>query len=100
MLTLVKGDADTFTETIENLSSLSGYSAKLYIYTSGGVLVDTFDGTISGLTVTYDIKNEDTKGWVTGKHTLFTKLWDASDHVYTPTRTKIHVLASDVTDPS
>jgi hypothetical protein len=100
MLILTKGDADTWTETVTGLSSLSGYSAKAYVYTTGGTLVDTFTGTVSGMTITYDIKNEDTKTWATGKHNVFTKIWDTSDHVYSPFKDKIVVLNSDVVDPS
>lgn len=100
MLTIKQGDSDTLTETVTVLTSLSGYSAKLYIYTTGGTLVDSFDGVISGLTITYDILNEDTKSWTTGKHRLFTKIWDSSDHVYTPFDGKIWVQGTDVNDPS
>ena len=100
MITIYKGDADTITETITGLSSLSGYSAKLYIYSLSGTLIDTFTGTINGLTITYDIKNEDTKSYTEGTYDFFTKIWDSSDHVYTPTSGTFVVKYSVVSDPS
>lgn len=99
MLELFKGDADTLTETITGLSSLSGYSAKIYFYLNG-TLVDTFTGTINSLTITYDIKNEDTKTYTCGLYDYETKIWDSSDHVYTPSKGKIRIKQPLVTDPS
>lgn len=99
MLELFKGDADTWTETVEGLSSLSGYSAKVYLYLNG-TAVDSFSGTINGLTITYDIKNEDTKSYTCGLYDVETKIWDSSDHVYTPTRTKLRVKQPLISDPS
>jgi len=100
MITIYKGDADTLTETITGLSSLSGYSAKFYIYSLTGTLIDSFTGTINGLTITYDIKNEDTKSYTEGTYDFFTKIWDSSDHVYTPTSGTFVVKYSVVSDPS
>ena len=44
-----QGDADTFTETITGLDSLSGYSAKMYIYNKDETELDTIAGSIDGL---------------------------------------------------
>jgi hypothetical protein len=100
MITIYKGDADTLTETITGLSSLAGYSAKLYVYNLSRTLVDTFTGTPSGLTITYQILNEDTKNYTVGVYNFETKIWDSSDHVYTPTKGKFLVRNPLVSDPS
>lgn len=95
-----QGDADTLTETITGLDSLSGYSAKLYIYTKGDVEIDTISGTIAGLTIVYQLVNEDTKLYTLGKHKFETKLWDSSDHVYTPTSGTFLITKPIENDPS
>lgn len=100
IITIHQGDADTLTETITGLASLTGYTAKLYIYTQGGTEVDTITGTISSLTVTYQIVNEDSKAYTVGKHRFETKLFDSSDHVYTPTYGTFLVLEPIENDPS
>ena len=84
-INLVQGDSTTLTETVEGLTALSGYSGKLYIYTKAGTLVDTIVGTVSGLTVVYQILNEDSKQYPLGTHDFETKIWDSADHVYTTT---------------
>ena len=58
-LELFQGDATTLTETISNLSSLSGYSAKFYIKRKSGTIIDTIVGTILGMVITYNILNDD-----------------------------------------
>lgn len=100
IIKIYQGDADTLTETITGLASLSGYTGKLYIYTQGGTEVDTITGTVSGLTVTYQLVNEDTKAYTVGKHKFETKLFDSSDHVYTPTDGVFWVLKPIEEDPS
>jgi hypothetical protein len=100
LIEIHQGDADTLTETITGLSSLSGYTAKLYIYTQGGTEVDTITGTISGLTVTYQILNEDSKAYTLGTHIFETKLFDSSDHVYTPLTGTFLVTKPLKNDPS
>ena len=100
LIKIKKGDADTITETITGLSSLTGYSAKLYVYSLAGTLIDTFTGTISGLTVTYQILNEDTKTYTLGTYVFESKIWDSSDHVYTPSWGTFIVEKATVTDPS
>ena len=101
VLRIPQGDADTITEVVSNLSSLSGYTAKMYIYDSSGTLKLTETGTISGLTVTYDITNDDTKGLIAGTYWFETKVFDSSDHVYTPQLNgKLIIRAAKKTDPS
>ena len=99
MICIYQGDADTLTETITGLSSLAGYSAKLYIYDSAGTEIDTITGTVSGLTVTYQLVNEDTKLYSIGKHNYESKIFDASDHVYTTNKGKFHVKTPIENDP-
>ena len=99
-INLKQGDSTTITEVISGLSSLSGYTAKLYIYTKAGVEVDVITGTVASLTVTYIIVNEDSKVYPVGLHDFETKLFDASDHVYTPSCGKVNVEASLKSDPS
>jgi len=48
IITIRKGDSDTLTETITGISSLSGYTAKMYIYNKASTLVMTLTGTING----------------------------------------------------
>jgi len=100
LIKIRKGDADTLTETITNLASLTGYSAKLYVYNQAGTLLDTFTGVISSLTITYQILNEDTKTYALGEYKFETKIWDSSDHVYTPSYGKFIVLSALVSDPA
>lgn len=88
MIRIPKGDADTLTETVTGLSSLSGYTAKLYLYDNSGTLKLTETGTIATLTISYDITNEDTKSLAVGKYFIETKIFDAADHVYTLQRKK------------
>lgn len=88
---IFQGDADTLTETIENLDSLEGYSAKLYIVTKAGVEVDTIDGVIDGLTIEYDLVNDSTKAYPVGVHDWESKIFDESDHVYTTSHGKFIV---------
>lgn len=97
---LYQGDADTLTETITGLSSLAGYSAKLYVTDSSGTAVLTKTGTIASLTVTYDIVNEDTKGIAIGTYDYETKLYDSADHVYTPSKGKFVIMNVIEEDPS
>lgn len=99
-INLKQGDATTLTETITGLSSLTGYSAKLYIYTKAGVAVGTLTGTISTLTITYEVVNDNSKSYPIGAHNFETKIWDAFDHVYTPTSGTFNVEAVLNNDPS
>ena len=82
-ITIKQGDSDTLTETITGLSTLLGYTAKLYIETPAGVEIDTITGTISSLIITYQIVNEDSKAYTLGRNKYETKIFDTSDHVYT-----------------
>lgn len=100
IIKIFQGDADTLTETITGLSSLAGYSAKLYIWDAMGTEVDTITGTIAGLVITYQIVNEDSKLYPLGKHDYETKIWDASDHVYTPSTGRFYVLEPIENDPT
>ena len=99
-INLKQGDSTTITEVITGLTSLSGYSAKMYIYTRAGVLVDTITGTIASLTVTYDILNDDSKSYPVGAHNFECKLYDSSDHVYTSSFGTFNVEAALNNSPS
>jgi len=99
-LTIKKGDADTFTETITNLTSLSGYTAKMYIYDEEGTELDTIDGNIDELDITYDLVNESSKTYTVGTYYFETKIWDESDHVYTPSSGLFIIEPTQEEDPS
>jgi hypothetical protein len=99
-IVIKQGDADTLTEVITGLTSLSGYTAKMYIYDEEGVLIDTITGTINGLTITYELVNDDTKMYDVDTYNYETKLFDSSDHVYTPSSGKFIVNAALNSDPS
>ena len=78
-----QGDADTLTEVVSELSSLSGYTAKMYIKKPDGTAIDTITGTIDTLTITYEIYNNDSILYPIGVNKYETKIVDTSDHVYT-----------------
>jgi hypothetical protein len=99
-LYIKKGDADTFTETITGISSLSGYTAKMYIYDAAGTLKTTITGSISSLTVSYDITNDTTKAYDVGTYYFETKIFDESDHVYTQSDGLLIIEPANQTDPS
>ena len=99
-ISIKQGDADTFTETITGISSLSGYTAKMYIYSAAGTLLGTITGTIDGLVVTYNLLNDTSKAWAVGTYYYETKLFDSSDHVYTPTTGMFIVESPLKNDPS
>ena len=98
-ITIKQGDADTITEVITGLSSLVGYTAKLLIY-NGTTLIDTITGTIATLTITYQLLNEDTKAYPLGTYKYETKLFDSSDHVYTPSYGAFEIEETIEEDPS
>ena len=100
VITIRQGDADTLTETITGLSTLTGYTAKMYVKTSAGVQLTILTGSIAGLVITYQIVNEWSKLWEVGDYDFETKLYDSSDHVYTPSRGKFIVLSTLEEDPS
>jgi hypothetical protein len=99
-ITLRQGDSDTLTEVIENLTALTGYTAKLYIVDADGTEVDTITGSISTLTITYEIVNESSKAYPVGSHKFETKIFDRSDHVYTPSFGKFIVESAIENDPA
>ena len=100
VLKLPAGDSDTLTETITGLTSLSGYSAKMYIYDQSGVLKLTLSGTINALIVTYEIVNEQSKLLTPGQYFFESKIFDTSDHVYTTTAGTLLIKNAKNTDPS
>lgn len=84
VINLKKGDATTLAATITSgLTSLIGYTAKMYITTQAGTAIKTYTGTVNGLVITYSIVNEDSKIFPLGSHKYEMKLFDSSDHVYT-----------------
>ncbi len=99
-LSIRKGDCDIFEETITNLSSLSGYTGKMYVYDDAGDAIATITGTISGLVVSYELTNEVSKALEAGTYSFETKLFDSSDHVYTPSAGIFEVRETNEEDPS
>ena len=95
-----KGDSVTLSEVITGLTTLSGYSAKLYIYTTAGVEYTTIDGTINSLTISYTMLNEVTKLLTVGRYKFETKIWNSSDHVYTPSSGYFVITSVLNSDPS
>lgn len=100
MISIKKGDSTILTETITGLSSLAGYTAKMYIVNDAEAELDTLDGVIAALTITYEIFNEASKLYPVGIYNFETKIWDASDHVYTASEGKFIVKKSIEDDPS
>ena len=100
LITIHQGDADTLTETVEGLTSLEGYTAKLYIVDSAGTEVDTLDGTIEELVITYEIVNESSKLYPVGSRDFETKIFDDLDHVHTPSIGVFVVEQAIEEDPS
>jgi len=49
VLIVKQGDSDAFLDTISNMDSLSGYTAKMYIEDSAGPGTANFSATIRGL---------------------------------------------------
>jgi hypothetical protein len=99
-LYLRQGNSTIITDVISGLSSLSGYIGKLYIYTKEGTEVDIITGTISGLTLTYVINNEDSKTYPIGLHDYECILFDTSDHVHTDAAGLFLIEKSLRNDPS
>lgn len=102
VFTIKKGDADTLTETVSGVSSLTGYTAHFIITEADGTNVDTITGVVNatGLTATYQLVNESTKNYPLGTHFFETKVFDTADHVYTPSAGFFIVEESANTDPS
>jgi hypothetical protein len=100
LIKINQGDSDVLTETITGIDSLAGFTAKMFIVDSAGVEMDTLTGTIAGLVITYEIHNEDSKLYAIGEHNFETKIFDANDHVYTPTSGKFVVEPAIEEDPS
>jgi hypothetical protein len=98
-LSIYQGDADIFTETVTGISSLTGYSAKMYIKTKAGANIDTFAGSINTLTITYTMVNADSIAYPIGVHKYETKIVDASDHVYTLNKGIFEVKAVLIKNP-
>ncbi len=99
-LTIKQGDASTFTETISGLTTLSGYTAKMYIWDEDGTAKATITGSISDLDVTYQIVNETTKALTPGTYEFETKIFDSSDHVYSQSHGIFEIRSTKEEDPS
>jgi len=101
-INIKQGDADTITDTVTGLASLSGYTAKIYIYqdNTAKTAVGTITGSVSDLVVTYAIVNETSKAFAVGNHLYETKIFDSSDHVYTTNKGQFNVLETVNEDPS
>ena len=97
---IFQGDSDTLVETITGLDSTLGYTAKMYLKTLGGVEIDTITGSVNTLTITYEIINENSKLYPVGRHNLETKIFDASDHVYTLSKREFVVMSALNNDPT
>ena len=96
---IFQGDSDTLTETITGLDTASGFTAKLYLKKLDGTAIDTITGTVSALTAIYEIINESSKAYPIGRHNLETKIFDASDHVYTLSKCEFVVMSALNNDP-
>jgi hypothetical protein len=99
-ISIKQGDATTLTETVTGLVTASGYTAKLYVYDADGTVILTVTGTVSTLTITYQIENEDTKGLTTGAYAYESKLFDTSDHVYSQSDGIFEIRSTNEEDPS
>ena len=99
-LTIKKGDSDTFTEVIVGLDSASGYNAMMYVYDAANTTIAAVSGVISNLTISYDLVNEVSKLLTVGEYYYETKIWDASDHVYTPDDGIFVIESTHKSDPS
>jgi len=99
VLTINQGDSVPFVETVTGINSLVNYAARMYIRTLSGDEVDTIEGTINGLVVLYEVFNEDTKVYPIGRHLFETKLFDAHDHVHTPSIGVLIVNKPIINDP-
>jgi len=100
ILTVKHGDSDTFTDVVSNLDSLSGYTAKMYVYDPDGDLALTITGSINTLTVTYELTNDVCKALSVAKYYYESKVFDGSDHVYTPSWGPFIITAAKNSDPS
>ena len=100
IIRLKQGDAHTVTETITGIDSLSGYSAKLYVKDEHGAEVLTKAGSIASLVITYSLLNDDTKDITKGEYYFETKIWNASDNVFTPSEGRFIVEEVLEEDPS
>jgi len=100
-----KGDSFTLTETIEGLTSITGFEAGLYFANDEGTVSGFVSGYIdtmsSGFDILYEILNDVSKSYTVGYYDYETKLWDASgsDHVYTPSVGKLIILNAIEGDP-
>jgi len=97
---IYQGDSDTLTETITGLDTASGYTAKLYLKQLDGTAIDTITGSISTLTVVYEIINNNSKAYPIGRHNLESKIFDTEDHVYTTSKREFVVMSALNNDPS
>lgn len=102
IIRIYQGDSMTITQNITGLTDLTGYNAKLYIQTTAGVDVGNVSGIVDTdeFMVTYNILNENSKGWDVGSYLYETKIWDSSDHVYTLNNGRMIVLKSLENDPA
>jgi len=95
-----QGQADTLTEVVTNLASLSGYTCKLYIETIDGTVIDTITGSISTLTVTYEISTTNSVSYTIGEHKYETWAFDDSGHKYPLSDGKFIITAPVQNNPS
>jgi hypothetical protein len=96
-----QGDNYQFTETITGLTSLSGYTAKMYIFTRGGADVDEVSGTIDGLKIYYVFLHSRTKDYTAGKHEFETKLYDTANSLQkTPSEGQFVINKVHKVDPT
>jgi hypothetical protein len=100
LLSIKQGDSDIFTDTISGLTSLSGYTGKMYIYNAAGVLSLTLTGVMDGLKMVYEILNEQTKVMPLGLYPFEAKTYDSADHVYTTTTGILIIDPAKNNDPS
>jgi len=99
-LAIKQGDSITIEETVEEMTSLAGYAARMFIKTTAKTDLLEKSGTIAELVITYELLNEETKLLPVGHHLFETKIFDAEDHVFTLSIGSFIVEESLETDPT
>ena len=100
VLIVKQGDSDAFEDTVSNMSTLAGYTAKMYITDAEDTEILTITGSVSGLVVTYILTREASKAIAVGKYDFETKVFDESHHNHTPSKGKFIVELTEENDPS
>jgi len=100
ILTVRQGNSDTFTDVVSGLTSLSGYTAKMYVYNIAGTLLLTLTGSISTLTITYQLTKVASKALAVASHYYESIVFDSNNHVYTSTWGPLVITTAKNNNPS